>query len=628
MNPSNDEGKENNRMTRLRRNSLALLLGASLLPMQSHAVEAVYMMQLGSFQTQEEAESYWSEIQSKHKAALGSVNAQVRSVVLPPDDKVAFRTQAGPVQSRDEADRICAQISNAGDECFVMETAMLNLPDVPVPSAAISTAKTVLTTPNPVTVKSAMAEPAPQEAEPETLMEALLGSDEPKLPVASARAEVQETLPALDIPDMPELPAPPQTMSLAQQEAVAATQKAPEVITPAMKNADQSVRQMEAMLNGGEMNMAAAQAPAAMPEPKVTTLDELPDVETTEEVMIDLETPEPAITAPSVPAGITLPAPPPPSIDVKGKSLAAPAPAPQATPVAQAAPEPTAAPAPQVAVPQTPATQFAESPFAPPATSASAMDMSDTLPGGTVTVDEAIPVAPMDRVETVQRPVAASPSTYSAQAIAARGMPSQAIDQKTYWAQISKFQSQQAALGFWDAFRSQNPAFPAVRVRVTQSYMKSKLGSQDVALRVGPFDGPGMVGALCKNLPAAGVSCSVVADLGTSASASNQRGRMPASRYNNRYQASSYRPSAGGYWLQLGAFDTPPQAEAAWADLQEQMPEFLGQLKPEISTPPLSSSNKAKFRLRTGPYMRVSSAADLCGQLKQRGVRCLVVSGN
>lgn len=91
------------------------------------ATSPVILMQFGSFETEKEAQAHLQTITNKHAGIVGRLPSSVREVQMAPGLSV-FRTQAGPVGSRSEAQSICAQLASNGDECYIVETAMAQAP--------------------------------------------------------------------------------------------------------------------------------------------------------------------------------------------------------------------------------------------------------------------------------------------------------------------------------------------------------------------------------------------------------------------------------------------------------------------------------------------------------------------
>lgn len=102
----------------------SIFLLASLLMAGNALAAPVFMLQFGSFESREEADSKLVQLQAKHSGVLAGKDSGIREVSLPPDNLTVYRTQAGPFSTRGEAQSVCAQLASNGDECYVVETAM------------------------------------------------------------------------------------------------------------------------------------------------------------------------------------------------------------------------------------------------------------------------------------------------------------------------------------------------------------------------------------------------------------------------------------------------------------------------------------------------------------------------
>lgn len=107
---------------RLLRYSLAVIMGISL-PNLAHA-DTVFMVQLGSFSSAEEAESHWNLLSEENTKLLDGLTNVNSRISLPPENTTSYRLQAGPITSRIEAKNICSTLRKEDEECFVVETAM------------------------------------------------------------------------------------------------------------------------------------------------------------------------------------------------------------------------------------------------------------------------------------------------------------------------------------------------------------------------------------------------------------------------------------------------------------------------------------------------------------------------
>ena len=223
-------------------------------------------------------------------------------------------------------------------------------------------------------------------------------------------------------------------------------------------------------------------------------------------------------------------------------------------------------------------------------------------------------------------PVVASSEPAS---VAPADMPSQTLFNRTLWAHISYFDNAQKALAFWEKFRSANPDFPSVRVRVTSSYVAQQAGNSVVSLRVGPFGNQAFIAELCDNdaIDDEDLTCRSVTDVGSAANSSQPRMVQPVGFSAGRYGSSGKGlETRTGVWVQLGAFDTPERAESNWKQMKLQHPAALRAMQAQVSTPPQGSHDNAVYRLRTGPFVSQMAAEELCQRLQSAGASCLVVS--
>lgn len=79
----------------------------------------------------------------------------------------------------------------------------------------------------------------------------------------------------------------------------------------------------------------------------------------------------------------------------------------------------------------------------------------------------------------------------------------------------------------------------------------------------------------------------------------------------------------GDAQVQLGAMPTPDLVRARWGQLRAQYPGLLGPLGLQIQ-PVRTAQGQQLFRLRAGPLRDSRQAAQLCDQLRLRGVDCFV----
>jgi hypothetical protein len=86
--------------------------------------ETSFMVQLGSFESEADARKHWEKVEERFPDLFEPLHFSSAKIQMPPDDVVYYRTQAGPVAARREAEEICAKLTPKGFECLVAETAM------------------------------------------------------------------------------------------------------------------------------------------------------------------------------------------------------------------------------------------------------------------------------------------------------------------------------------------------------------------------------------------------------------------------------------------------------------------------------------------------------------------------
>ena len=487
--------------------------------------QTVFMVQLGTYDSQEKAQAHWNDLSKKFPDVFGGLKYTPDQFVKHPDNFVSYRTQAGPIASREEAENICATIGQGGGgDCYVAETAMFSGEDPEVVAAA-----------------------APQ----------------PTAPAAPAQPVALPPAPVTAAPPPP--PAP-----------VAAIPTAP-VAPPA--TAVQPV----------------APPPAPMrPVNKVTAQQ------------------RPAQPAVSLPSGYV--------------------------PSAYATPEHP------VTSPQSFVDPYAVQDSSPPQAylpQAAAPTVGEAGQGGTVAVQEAIPVP-------LSEP-ASNPYLERGNALM-NAKPSDNSRLNSYWADISSFRSETAALQYVHVLKSRDNLLPrTLRIRITRPYGNVSEQGQLLSLRMGPFVTTVPVRRICALTRSENMRCRAVKDLGGSVQNTGRYNRLQSSRQslsrnsdspylqyrrNVRGNASpfgtasqSYAAKGGAlgesYHVQLGSFLSVQAAEDKWRELNGQHPALKGVTNEIIS--PNGSSHGRLFRLRTSGFADFVTANSLCNTLKAGGTLCIVV---
>ena len=572
---------------------------------QAHA-DSTFLLQFGSYVTQDQATQKWEDIKSKNADVVGKLNLHVAEVALPPDNTIMYRTQAGPLASRAQAVSLCGTLKTRDVDCFVVETALFTA------EPSITQAQNDLPTLPPLTVTS----PIPEEA-----------------PAAVPSKPVAPTAASLPVP-----PAPP---------ALTAS-GTPQTAVPATASTSTNKPGFFSRLFGTSSTPTPA---AAVTAPIKTTAVAAPVASVTSAPVTYSSNYNPPIIP--APAGN-------PSMTGGNESVPFPVPsAPLAAKPAVTSPaEPVFVPAPTTAtltasssntisaqpIMDTPSSSSVAS-APPPSHTASNWVVpgrepknlnQESGPGAATVPVAASPAGSSDVVgdvkvaEAIRVPLGSGAKPKKVVILppvhGLGGTPS-ATTHKTYWAQLSYFADEGQARGFYDKFHADYPQFSdGVRVRITHPYTSS---AGRVSLRVGPFIGTDDVHTICKAASERGVSCTIVKEVGTSSSATPLREHTLYHSNAESVSAASEISSANDshhFWLQLGTFHSSDDAWDNWKDLQDENKRLLRKAHADVSAPSMSSAQRAVYRLRVGPYTSESSAEDLCDKLEDAGVSCIVVN--
>ncbi len=514
---------------------LTLVLAILSLAVTPAFAASVTMLQFGSFETRAEAEKRLAEVKAKHTAALAALPTSIREVKLPPDNLTVYRTQAGPLETRSAAQNICSKLASAGDECYVVQTAMLDTKDVPV-----------------VTAAQPVVSMAPAEIKPE-----VKGEPSPSLATRDessreALASVSSTLtaPSLEAPAVSApLVATPPSPEMAAALDKAASEQAKVESSVSQTTAAVSAEHRPGFWSrvnpfaGSKATTGTASAepmPAPLPTPAAAEPQpianaaplEIPPAAKVEMPMLE----KPGEAAPVATQPVVAETLPPQPVAIPASP--SPAPLQQAVALEQQAlaPMPMRLPPPPAPLKAQDREQLANAPASypqPQPTGEILQPKPDSGNTGIVKVEEAkrVPVTESIAVAPVSAPVAPVAATTALQPPVALN-PSATHGLKTVWAQIGPFSDGAAAYGYWAAYRQTHPDFPVVRVRVTNPYQQQLRGNGETWLRVGPVMREGFVRSLCAGVPKEGtLRCGVVTDLGVAAATQRTPGMLPASRY-------------------------------------------------------------------------------------------------
>lgn len=269
-------------------------------------------------------------------------------------------------------------------------------------------------------------------------------------------------------------------------------------------------------------------------------------------------------------------------------------------------------------------------------------------------VEEAIPVPLSGAPEHQRNPYIERGNIYM------ESGPSNTISRPTFWADIGYFRSSTAAAQYVRVLKSRDEMLPSkLRIRITRPYGVTS-GTERLSLRLGPFLSTRPIRRLCALTRPENLRCKAIKDLGESIEATTRydaRNRRNANRagsasgrayqsYRQRRQAykrhssvtsqragmsrpasltGSSRPE-GNVHIMLGSFLSRRAASDKWQELESRYPTLLGAPQRKIEAPDNSRRRRRLYRLKAGPFASASSARYTCGQLKQRGTLCLVVS--
>ena len=599
---------------------MVLFLGFAVPP--AHA-DATYLLQLGSFPTKEAATERWEALQKDYSAELQGLDHRLADVAIG-QGRFIWRLQAGPLPAKAEATSRCAALTAAKQDCYLVETAVLNketptqaLSNVRAtdagnePSGELQLGKTgdetagiarfddtlprmkEAETAAPVSAKS--EEEAIKAAEPETKLpdtlpdeKAVTETEAPRIAFSDAPKAAPETdiaMPAIpeptlgtateaNLPDtMPDEKAPAQQLAKApESEAMAAP--APSPVLPRMIQTPPP--------SGKAMQMGMPASDTLQPPPSMDGSAAMPVAdEATKMPVVVAPTAKSAAKTKNKTAAQTAPAPTSEMFTADSKTFVAPATSPMgslgtlrmnaqgqvvgATDITRSRPVGFGAPAASA----TKAAPFVAS-AAPMENDASGTITPSHAKDVKVEVSEAVRVKdgenlpePAASVEGVTPPE--PPITVYAPPAAWRGTPSSATPSSYSWVQFGQFVQEDAAFAYFDSLRAQHPDLTnGVRVRALRPYGGIHLGSH-VALRVGPYRSEEEVARLCAIVEANRMPCKSVQEIGGSGIAASTRstdGTLVRSIDRQTMAAKPSRMPFGKPSTPLDGTFTPPSAAA------------------------------------------------------------------
>lgn len=582
-----------------RRLSFVLALSLSTAP-SAYAASAV-MLQFGSFETKAEAEQRLTKVKADHAKLFADMPTSVREVKLPPDNLTVYRTQAGPVESRGVGQSLCSQFTGAGEECYVVETAIaVDAPKakpteeaVAAPSPAPTPA--AATTETPATAAPVEAVEKKEEAPAPSVTAAKDGS--PELQSALDKAvEAQKNAPAPHSISAPSAPSKPSFWSRLNPfgndtaEKAAAPAAAVAAAAEPEKHAEATTA---AEVKPAEETQPADEKPAAQETPPQEPAPSLKPAAPKLSALTPPPSPEPAATAP-VAAVAAEPAPALKPTEPKLSALTAPAPAlaPETPPAAVKAPEVAVAaePVPEALAPMPgPAVEKAPLPsFSPPASLRGGIIPPEFLPPPPVLTDKdrefmkrnaavaVAPAAPVAAPTVLKQPsVLATPSVLASPAVLAKAEPMAA------------------------------PIRPAPAVVPPTAAIPAPLSPGDglveveEAKRVPLTESKPIVGAPLHQLKPSAPTVSL----------------LPSSTVGLKT-----------LWAHIGPFNDPQIALAFWENYRLTHPDFPVVRVRVVSSVQNQSHDNTKVGLRVGPFGRSAFISTLCESIEDEDkIRCGLV---
>lgn len=205
-------------------------------------------------------------------------------------------------------------------------------------------------------------------------------------------------------------------------------------------------------------------------------------------------------------------------------------------------------------------------------------------------------------------------------------LPSADAEKPGYWIQISSFKSEDEAIEHFEKISSE--AKLNLRLRVVTSSPDPSI--TNISLRAGEFNSVSEATKVCEYFRKGDLECVLVADVGYSTPANVERSRSFGYQRNEDSAGIPYEPTNPYLkerklvWVQFGSFANEFFAFERWKQLQTVHKDILGKLNVNISRPAQSSSGVSNFRLRAGPFTERDAADKLCNNLKRRYLSCVV----
>jgi hypothetical protein len=591
------------------KNTLRLATCLTVMGVASPAYASnVFLLQLGLFSSKEAADEQFKKIMDTHGKVLDNkryISKQGSSIS---GGESAWRVLVGPYENRKLASRACSKLKTTGEDCFVVETAAINMDDVesgtalkakeeaPADTLEVSTSSESSEAVESVSTKEPSSDSSwdwfsrsdAKEADGETVdVEAEVKSEVEVAPSASddsGRININT-------------------------RSVYANQNA----APKDSGGDDLIKSISSLFDSGSSDDATAENESEKAPDEGNSVEseaEKPEIaETSQEAKSSANEPEKA-----------------PEIATKKRT--------GEVEIAEAIPVPL------TEEKDVPITKSA------PIDGEKSLDESVTKSGwfsreeksANAMVNEPTPPTPPS--ENPSAPIRSAPKQIPLAEY-------QQATSSTRMLQISVFDNDRLAFQCLSMLQKQLPASVMLRSRIIKS-----TGGQAV-LRLGPVNDPDLESEVCNVSAQCGeaLQCSTVTEHESRKSrriaplkplnkTQERHGfKMPES--NNSYVSDAPMPrnlspreatpmsnaiSPSSVWVQLGTSNSESDARSKFETLKSLHPDVLGDFAPVINTPENQLFGKTVYRLRIGSFEDRSKAQSICAKLSSRGVGCLVLS--
>lgn len=639
----------------------------------SALADNLFLLQLGSFNSEKNAAEQSKQVVDSYAEKLAGKKSVIRKNIPLSGGNVSWRVLVGPYENRKDASRSCAELKDAGADCFVVETAAMDLDDFnsakhiadmesgEQQAAQVTQAKSSNLLPwnwfsgDDKTEASSTKQPEPASETVQTA-ERSSGSnininthsvydEQPKnssdvTDIATAIGSLFESKTGTQTTETSEnvLASAPAEASenmaeTVEPQAVAETKEPEEPSVAEVPKAENievnpGITTLPVKLPPEPQTMANLELSLGETDPQYTPMPDEPlgEVEVGEAILVPLTEPEDVVvTASEAPKKAT-------TLDIKlPEAPAHEAPKPlakvkdevtrKALPKVEAKAETNPVP---VAVSQTPIQMNPEK-IAQPAP-------AEVTPQTTAQLVTPEPIEKLESAANAKRLSEQSkPTTKSVVETISSNYDTARL------LQVSIFQNDRDAMQCLASVQSGVPSASNIHTRM----IKSSTGQ--AVIRFGPINDRYLEQDICNIATkcSANIRCRVLMEEQPSASS----GRMIAQLDPNAPMPKNLSPrrllttasiddeKAVAHtlldmpvWVQLGTSSSESDAMDKYNNLVTRYPDIMQGLKPTISSPENKALAGEIYRLRIGPFEKRSDARQICATLSARGVGCLVLT--